>query len=516
MYGFLMNQQQYRNAYPVIPYQQPPNASNGYGWHGNGYGWQVDNIDQGRTGLEEIDVEEPVLTEQKVEHQTRGVFSSKQKFKSVSGSIHQKSSNKLPSTSCFSANNLKVKALHKTPIYVHDPGQTSLLRNRVQSDFVYVPPYPNRDRQENATESDTTCDQSVKKVSIKGFLQRHTTTNQKKVPPVSENLRNKSPTGCQNTVEDRLVVANEKVSKKDEVSLLQSETSRSEIRHKDEQPIQDFELYEEMLKTHPRQVLSQFVLTEEERRRIQSTLPPGEPIVIPKIYATIFDKFGRSFRVLAKNSRKCLCQPDVSKHVNPLPSTEVPDKSKRATFLVDGKKNQKPGLKSKESSSIGGTKRKLSSERKSSIPFNTKLTLLEGAPKDFKIPKEADFGFKFGRRIRTKKKPIRRPPEKKVDEDDVYKSLVSVSTGRLNRSQYQLHYHLRIKGPSVMKDLKFDPVKVYINTTVDDSLGNRLEKPASVAELLASHFCNMGRPLPLHPYTVAVLSVDTSLSFPDR
>ncbi|XP_023027799.2 calpain-A isoform X3 [Leptinotarsa decemlineata] len=34
--------QQYFNAYPVIHYQQPPSAANGYGWHGNGYGWQLD------------------------------------------------------------------------------------------------------------------------------------------------------------------------------------------------------------------------------------------------------------------------------------------------------------------------------------------------------------------------------------------------------------------------------------------------------------------------------------------
>ncbi|CAG9855571.1 unnamed protein product [Phyllotreta striolata] len=34
--------QQYYNAYPEVHYQQPPCASNGYGWHGNGYGWQVD------------------------------------------------------------------------------------------------------------------------------------------------------------------------------------------------------------------------------------------------------------------------------------------------------------------------------------------------------------------------------------------------------------------------------------------------------------------------------------------
>lgn len=73
MYGFLMDQQQYRNAYPTIPYQQPPNASNGYGWHGNGYGWQVDNIDQNRTGLEEVEIQEPVLSELKVEQVTRGV-----------------------------------------------------------------------------------------------------------------------------------------------------------------------------------------------------------------------------------------------------------------------------------------------------------------------------------------------------------------------------------------------------------------------------------------------------------
>lgn len=75
MYGFLIDQQQYRNAYPTIPYQQPPCASNGYGWHGNGYGWQVDNIDRTKTGLEEVEIEEPVLTEQIVEKQTSGVSS---------------------------------------------------------------------------------------------------------------------------------------------------------------------------------------------------------------------------------------------------------------------------------------------------------------------------------------------------------------------------------------------------------------------------------------------------------
>ncbi|CAG9837674.1 unnamed protein product [Diabrotica balteata] len=38
----LVPYQQYFNAYPVINYQQPPSAANGYGWHGNGYGWQLD------------------------------------------------------------------------------------------------------------------------------------------------------------------------------------------------------------------------------------------------------------------------------------------------------------------------------------------------------------------------------------------------------------------------------------------------------------------------------------------
>lgn len=37
-----VNYQQYHNAYPQINYNQPPNAANGYGWHGNGYGWQLD------------------------------------------------------------------------------------------------------------------------------------------------------------------------------------------------------------------------------------------------------------------------------------------------------------------------------------------------------------------------------------------------------------------------------------------------------------------------------------------
>ncbi|KYB28416.1 hypothetical protein TcasGA2_TC032614 [Tribolium castaneum] len=65
--------QQYANAYPVIHYQQPPGAANGYGWHGNGYGWQLDpsawrtppmypSLDQ-----PVVAVEEPAIHAQKVE-----------------------------------------------------------------------------------------------------------------------------------------------------------------------------------------------------------------------------------------------------------------------------------------------------------------------------------------------------------------------------------------------------------------------------------------------------------------
>lgn len=71
MLGF--GYQQYNQAYPLIHYQQPPCASNGYGWHGNGYGWQVDPS-QWKTPdiypkLEEA-IEEPVLTQEKVGKQT--------------------------------------------------------------------------------------------------------------------------------------------------------------------------------------------------------------------------------------------------------------------------------------------------------------------------------------------------------------------------------------------------------------------------------------------------------------
>ena len=72
MYGFLVNPQQYNNAYPTIHYQQPPSASNGYGWHGNGYGWQRDPSLWHKPSVnpeENEAVEEPVLTAQKLEKQ---------------------------------------------------------------------------------------------------------------------------------------------------------------------------------------------------------------------------------------------------------------------------------------------------------------------------------------------------------------------------------------------------------------------------------------------------------------
>lgn len=68
--------QQYRNAYPVIPYNGNPCAANGYGWHGNGYGWQLDPLKwtapSGDTTHTEV-IEEPVLTSQKVEASTAWV-----------------------------------------------------------------------------------------------------------------------------------------------------------------------------------------------------------------------------------------------------------------------------------------------------------------------------------------------------------------------------------------------------------------------------------------------------------
>lgn len=64
--------QQYYNAYPVIQYQQPPSAANGYGWHGNGYGWQLDPSSWHRPSLypnlNEV-VEEPPIAAQKVQKQ---------------------------------------------------------------------------------------------------------------------------------------------------------------------------------------------------------------------------------------------------------------------------------------------------------------------------------------------------------------------------------------------------------------------------------------------------------------
>ncbi|KAJ8920010.1 hypothetical protein NQ315_006541 [Exocentrus adspersus] len=65
--------QQYFNAYPTIHYQQPPSASNGYGWHGNGYGWQLDPK-QWHTpplypSLQDQVVEEPVIQAEKVTKQ---------------------------------------------------------------------------------------------------------------------------------------------------------------------------------------------------------------------------------------------------------------------------------------------------------------------------------------------------------------------------------------------------------------------------------------------------------------
>ncbi|KAF2882526.1 hypothetical protein ILUMI_23640 [Ignelater luminosus] len=65
--------QQYRNAYPQLPYAQGPCAANGYGWAGNGYGWQLDPLKwtapSSYTDQTEV-VEEPVLTSQKVEAST--------------------------------------------------------------------------------------------------------------------------------------------------------------------------------------------------------------------------------------------------------------------------------------------------------------------------------------------------------------------------------------------------------------------------------------------------------------
>lgn len=74
MYGFAF--QQYNQAYPELHYQQPPCAANGYGWHGNGYGWQIDPANWRTPSLypklEEV-VEEPQLTQQKVEKQAAAV-----------------------------------------------------------------------------------------------------------------------------------------------------------------------------------------------------------------------------------------------------------------------------------------------------------------------------------------------------------------------------------------------------------------------------------------------------------
>lgn len=70
MYGF--NYQQYYNAYPHLHYDQPPCATNGYGWHGNGYGWQKDpstwKTPSIYPDLSEV-VEEPEIEAQKVEKQ---------------------------------------------------------------------------------------------------------------------------------------------------------------------------------------------------------------------------------------------------------------------------------------------------------------------------------------------------------------------------------------------------------------------------------------------------------------
>ncbi|CAH0545801.1 unnamed protein product [Brassicogethes aeneus] len=64
---------QYFNAYPQIHYQQPPCASNGYGWHGNGYGWQLDpkawNTAPPNTEQTDAVIEEPIIQSEKIEKQ---------------------------------------------------------------------------------------------------------------------------------------------------------------------------------------------------------------------------------------------------------------------------------------------------------------------------------------------------------------------------------------------------------------------------------------------------------------
>lgn len=69
----LIPPQQYFNAYPVIHYQQPPSANNGYGWHGNGYGWQLDpkawHTPPMYPSLNDAVAEEPVIQAEKVSKQ---------------------------------------------------------------------------------------------------------------------------------------------------------------------------------------------------------------------------------------------------------------------------------------------------------------------------------------------------------------------------------------------------------------------------------------------------------------
>lgn len=351
---------------------------------------------------------------------------------------------------------LNSKPIHQTPIYIHGQGALNFSGSRVQSDFVYIDPHISKhNKQKNITKSDTTCDQSGSKKT------------KKKSAEVSKLLR----TDPNNSS------INEIVEKKNVFLLRSNPPPPTAVNNKEND---DFKHFEEMRSKYSKPGQPKYTLTEEDKSRIQDTLPPGEPIIIPKFLTRVFDKNGKFVGLVeighapeqhtySGNVRTCLC------HVSPNPNCEsdasksIDRRSKKVvkpkrtvSFMSDDKDKQIS--KSKRSASADSDKRR-SNHKKSTIGVLTTdvkriLTYPRPSLEDMISAFDKYDMSRFHPKRKAKPKVVR-PVEKKVDEDDPYKALVSVSKGRLNRSQYQLYYNLRIRGPSAIADLKFDPVKIY-------------------------------------------------------
>lgn len=338
------------------------------------------------------------------------------------------------SISALVSNAVPSRQLSKTPIYNHNPREVYFTGNRVQSDFVYIPPIISKTLN-NTTKSDTCHERRARKKI-------------RRVPVDSASIDKK----------DDKVAITEKLVLKKTAPILTAEPSRKDNSS--------------AVFIHEKREVSRYKLTDEDIKRIQSTMPPGEVVIVPRTLTRVWDRRGcAKYTSQPAVARKCLCNPEKSVipdlhvktsgilKISPSDGASKAKLTKRSvSFITDKHKGASFPKKKKTSSGTDDKNRKTPKGTS-----NKKRTGLKDVQDriDKILSKDVSDHFIERQDNHFQNAVKKKVEERKVDEGDPYKALISASTGRLNRSQYQLYFNLRIRGRSVLHDLTFDPVQIY-------------------------------------------------------